>query len=221
MTGPRLIVFLRAPQLGRVKTRLAAGLGDEAALAAYRHLLNATTEAIRDVDSVELRYTPDDAASAVEPWRRTGWTLSAQGAGDLGERLIRAFAEGFGGGFDRIAVIGTDCPYVTAGDVRAAWEALHTGDVVLGPAADGGYWLIGLRRPQPGLFRGMSWGGETVFRETRRRAVELGLTVAVLRELPDVDTTTDWEAYQAFREANPATSPLFAGGPAPDNLPFR
>lgn len=215
------MVFLRAPQLGQVKTRLAACLGPEATLAAYCHLLDVTTEALREFDSVELRYTPDDASLPVEPWRRNGWSLSPQGTGDLGERLVRAFADGFAAGFDRIAVIGTDCPYVTADDIRSAWDALTAKDVVVGPAADGGYWLIGLRTPQPALFARMSWGGETVFEETRRRAEELGLTVAVMRELRDVDTVADWEAYQAFRAAAPATSPLFAGGPAPDNLAFR
>lgn len=215
------MVFLRAPQLGQVKTRLAAGLGPEATLAAYRHLLDVTTEALREFDCVELRYTPDDALLRVEPWRRNGWSLSPQGTGDLGERLVRAFDDGFAAGFDRIAVIGTDCPYVTADDIRSAWEALTTKDVVMGPAADGGYWLIGLRTPQPALFARMSWGGETVFEETRRRAEELGLTVAVMRELRDIDTVADWEAYQAFRAASPATSPLFAGGLAPDNLAFR
>ncbi len=221
MPDLRLIVFLRAPQVGQVKTRLAAALGGEATLAAYRHLLDVTLGAVRELDSVELRYTPDNASLSVEPWRRSGWSTATQGGGDLGERLVRAFADGFASGADRIAVIGTDCPHVTAEDIRWAWEALMSHDVVLGPATDGGYWLIGLRSPQPGLFSGMRWGGETLFQETRRRAVEFGLTVAVLRELPDVDTVADWEAYQASRAAKPATSPLFAGGPAPDNLAFR
>jgi rSAM/selenodomain-associated transferase 1 len=212
---------MRAPLLGQVKTRLAVGLGAEVTLAAYRHLLDVTTKAVRGFDSVEFRYTPDDASSTVEPWRRKGWSTAAQGAGDLGERLVRAFSDGFASGFDRIVVVGTDCPYVTDEDIRRAWEALKTHDVVLGPATDGGYWLIGLRSPQPGFFSGMNWGGETVFAETRRRVVELGLTVSVLRELPDVDTVADWEAYQAFRASNPTTSPLFASGPAPDNLGFR
>jgi len=217
----RLIVLLRLPLLGQVKSRLAAGLGSEQALSAYRHLLAATLDSVRELESVELRHTPDDGLLDAALPLRADWQTTGQGPGDLGTRMNRAFEEGFSLGFDRLVVIGTDCPYLTADDIRAAWKALETHDLVLGPATDGGYWLVGLRRSQPELFCDMAWGSASVCLETRRRAANLGLRSHLLRELPDVDTPADWGAYQSYRNANPSTSPLFASGPAADNLPFR
>lgn len=191
----RLLVFLKVPRSGTVKTRLAATLGDAGALDAYRRILAATLEQISSVPSVELRFSPDDAGDEAAALLRPGWTAVPQGEGDLGQRLSRAFDNAFREGFRRVLVIGSDCPDVTAADMECAHEALDESDVVLGPAADGGYWLLGVRRPCPFLFRGIPWSTASVLAETRARAEAAGLEVALLRTLSDVDTGEDWRRW--------------------------
>ena len=115
----------------------------------------------------------------------------------MGQRLHSAFQRAFHGGAKRVAIIGSDCPAVRVEDIREAWGVLQTHDVVLGPATDGGYWLIGLRQLQPNLFRGVHWSTENVFAETIQRVQHAGLSVHLLRELADVDTDREWRAFLA------------------------
>jgi rSAM/selenodomain-associated transferase 1 len=113
----------------------------------------------------------------------------------LGERLHRAFSESFSEGAERIIIVGSDCPEIAAEDVRGALKELDSHDVVLGPAVDGGYWLIGLRAPHSELFREIPWSSDQVLAQTLRRARNLGLGVQLLRILADIDTEADWNAY--------------------------
>ena len=193
----RLVILLKAPRAGAVKTRLAQTLGADAACAAYRQLVGTLLANLSSLRAVELCFTPGDAGAEVEPWLREEWSLCPQSEGDLGGRLHAVFADHFRSDADRVVVIGSDCPAVTATDIKDAWLALSAHDVVLGPALDGGYWLIGLRAPQPGLFTAMPWSTDAVLAETMRRAREAGLRVALLRELSDVDTEADWERWLA------------------------
>ena len=142
-----------------------------------------------------IAITPGDASAEISPWLRADWTAVPQAAGDLGDRLHAAFTEHFLADAEHVVIIGSDCPTVTATDIEDAWVALAGHDIVLGPALDGGYWLIGLRAPQPALFTAMPWSTEAVFGETMRRAREGGLRVALLRELADVDTEADWTRW--------------------------
>lgn len=196
-------MFFRAPRKGTVKTRLAARVGQETALAIHQQLVDLTLTRLKSISCVDLKITPDDALPEVAPMARTGWTLSPQGGGDLGDRLTRGFESAFLRQPGRWIAVGTDCPEITAQDVEAAWERLATADVVLGPALDGGYWLIGLRAPHPELFRGIPWGGPDVFAFTIQRIQAAGLTVAELRRLGDVDTHADWSEWRARIEAKP------------------
>lgn len=191
----RLLVFLRAPREGQVKTRLACEIGPVAALEAYRTLLQRTLDAAADFGAVELRFTPYDALPLVEPLLRPGWTAVGQGEGDLGVRLDSAFRDAFRDGFQRVMVVGSDCPEISPEDLSQADERLSESDVVLGPAHDGGYWLLGLRRPAPFLFRDMPWSTPHVFAETVRRVEAAGLRLGRLRELADVDTAADWRRW--------------------------
>ena len=190
-----LIVFVKAPRVGTVKTRLAQQIGAKAACDAYQQLVRAVLNRIDSLHHVQLRYNPDDAASEIAQWRRRTWTLSPQGVGDLGERLAGAFAESFAAGASRVVVIGSDCPWLSAADIEEAWNDLETHDLVLGPARDGGYWLVGLRGPSPELFSDISWSSETVLAQTIQRARARELRVRLLRELRDVDTLEDWQAF--------------------------
>jgi rSAM/selenodomain-associated transferase 1 len=199
-----LIIFLKAPRPGQVKTRLAKTIGADAACAAYRQLIETVLNRVSSLPGVHLRYAPDDAFAEIQPWLRPGWKAAAQGLGDLGERLHAAFVETFNRGAERVVVIGSDCPGVSARDIETAWAALKGNDVVIGPATDGGYWLIGLRELQPALFKEMAWSTKTVFQETVKRCKTAGLSVKLLRELADVDTEADWLAYSKTSKSVPA-----------------
>src|SRR5436189_1293071 len=148
MGEDKLIVFVKAPRPGAVKTRLAKAIGAPAAGAAYRRLVETLLHQLQGVGGVELCFSPDDASGEVQHWLKEGWSSSPQGGGDLGQRLQSAFQRAFHAGAKRVAIIGSDCPAVSVGDIRKAWDGLQMHDVVLGPATDGGYWLIGLRQLQ-------------------------------------------------------------------------
>ncbi len=223
MAEDRLIIFVKSPRPGFVKSRLAASIGPEAAAEAYRTLVNellinltipppscgrqfnkALTphSALRTPHSIQLHYTPDDALAEIQPWLQPDWTASPQGSGTLGERMQRAFLDAFAGSARRVALIGSDCPTVSMRDVEEAWTALASHDLVLGPATDGGYWLIGLRRTHSELFEEMPWSTETVFDETLRRAAKLGLRVELLSPRTDVDTEQDWHEFLRAARTN-------------------
>lgn len=193
----RLIVFVKAPLEGTVKTRLAAEIGDAAALQAYRTLVGTLLDQLAPLHDVELRFTPDTARALIEPWRRRHWRAHPQGDGALGERLQRAFAHSFTAGARGVAIIGSDCPEVTEADIHAAWSALEVHEVVLGPARDGGYWLIALRHRCDTLFEDIPWSTPGVLGATLDRTRAAGLSTHLLRELTDVDTAADWAAFQA------------------------
>jgi uncharacterized protein len=201
MDREQLIIFLKAPRVGTVKTRLDATLGAQAACLAYQILVDTLLGNLSALKNVELRHAPDEASREMEPWLRQGWTAQGQGEGDLGERLGAAFDAAWMSGCRRVVIIGSDCPEVTARDVRSAWRELRTHDLILGPANDGGYWLIGLSQPRPALFEGIAWSSDTVFRETLERARRWALKVHLLRTLTDVDTEADWNAFLRKRNA--------------------
>ena len=195
----KLIVFVKAPRPAAVKTRLAESIGTEAACAAYRRLVETLLKQLRNLRAVELCFSPDDAAAEIRSWLEEDWNSSPQGGGDLGQRLQSAFERAFATGVKRVVIIGSDCPAVTAEDIYEAWRSLRTHDVVLGPATDGGYWLIGLGRSQPQLFHHIHWSTEGVLTETTKRIRQTGLSVQLLRELQDVDTQDDWRRFLASR----------------------
>ena len=191
----RLIVFLKAPRPGSVKTRLAKTVGPERACAIYRELLDRVIANLAGITDVEVRFTPDNAGGEIAHWVQKNWRARPQGCGHLGERLQRAFADSFSEGFERVIVVGSDCPHVSKNDIRHAVGELDSHDAVIGPAVDGGYWLIGLRAPQPELFREIAWSSNQVLAQTLGHAKTLGLRTRLLRLLSDIDTEEDWNAY--------------------------
>lgn len=193
MTRCTVIVFAKAPRPGQAKTRLIPVLGAQGAAQLAERLLHATLHhaAAADVGPVDLCVTPDRhhmafAAAAL----RYGLTLSEQGDGELGERMARAFARVLAGAA-RALLIGTDVPGLDAGYLRAAAQALDDHDAVFGPAADGGYTLVGLKRPEPGLFVGMRWSHAAVMAQTRERLAMLNLRHVELPLLHDIDEPAD------------------------------
>ena len=190
---PLLLVFLRAPVLGKVKTRLAATLGKERALVIYKRLLQHTIEEGAKLGVDRQAWYSDDIPPN-EPCAVLGYSVHQQIGADLGERMQRAFDNGFVNGHGPIIIIGTDLPQLSEALLREALKALGTHDAVIGPANDGGYYLLGLRKPCAELFQGKTWSTDTGFKRTTADLERLGRTWEALPELIDIDTEADLEA---------------------------
>jgi rSAM/selenodomain-associated transferase 1 len=204
-----LIVFLKHPEPGAVKTRLASALGAETAAALYRALaegvLEATVPRSGEYETLVF-FDPPEAAEAMRAWL-PGVRLRPQCVGDLGARMTAAFARAFERGARRAAIIGTDAPGVTRETVAGALAALDDADVVVGPAEDGGYYLLAFCVPHPELFEDVAWSTPAVLEETLARAATAGLRVRELPRLRDVDTLED------VRAEWPRLRPLLEGQP--------
>lgn len=197
MAGPRqkLIVFTRIPEVGRNKTRLIPALGAEGASAFHerlaRHAIGRASgfAVCHPGTELEIRVTGGSTVDG-RAWLGGGeWKI--QSDGDLGERLNVAVEEAFESGDDRLVLLGTDCPRLDETRLGEAFDALNRSDVVIGPALDGGYYLIGLKKSEPELFKGILWGGPEVFAQTMERVSKCGLSSTVLGELSDVDMPED------------------------------
>jgi rSAM/selenodomain-associated transferase 1 len=192
----RVMVFARAPTPGEAKTRLIPALGEAGAAALHRRLVTRTLRAAADalIGPVELWCTPDTGDPFfIDCERRLGVSLHAQGEGDLGSRMRRAFESALARA-PRAILVGSDIPALSAQYLRDADQALVRGDeIVIGPAEDGGYALIGLSRCDPDLFRDIPWGGPEVLSETRRRTTALSWRLSELPALWDVDRPEDLE----------------------------
>lgn len=200
----RLIVFTRYPEPGRTKTRLIPALGPRAAAETQtemtRHVLG-RSDAWLDggPKEQEVRFEGGDAGLMAARFGRRAYV--PQGRGGLGERMARAFTDAFDAGCARVVVIGGDCPGIDADLLRRAFERLRDHDVALGPATDGGYYLIGLRVMTRALFGDLPWGSAAVLERTLALAREAGLSVALLDELPDVDLPEDLGVWRAAQRA--------------------
>jgi rSAM/selenodomain-associated transferase 1 len=195
-TGCRVIVFAKAPEPGKVKTRLIPALGEAGAAALHRRLVMHSLRAATDSElgPVELWCAPDTGDPFFrECQRRSGVSLRSQGEGDLGARMHRAFGAALSRA-SRAILVGSDIPALSAQYLRDAKRALAGGDdVVVGPAEDGGYVLIGLSHCDLELFREIPWGGPEVLSETRRRIAALRWRLIELPALWDVDRPEDLE----------------------------
>jgi rSAM/selenodomain-associated transferase 1 len=203
-----LLVFLKTARPGAVKTRLAATLGKAAAAELYRVLAEAEVRRTAPRGGEYERrfcFTPKGARAAMKAWF-PGEVFEPQEGADLGARMARAFDQAFRGGARRVAIIGGDVPAVSREIVREAFRSLQDHDVVLGPARDGGYYLLALSRPRPGLFRGIAWGTSSVLAATVKKAT--GLAVRLLEPLTDIDTLedlrTEWRRLAPLLAARPA-----------------
>lgn len=201
-----LLIFARPAELGRVKTRLAADIGAEAALAIYRHLLTHTRGVAGPVAAHKTVWLAEagPAADLTDWW--LGLEQLPQPPGDLGEKMQAAFAHSFSRRATAVVIIGTDCPGLRTEHLRAAFEALENHDVVLGPATDGGYYLLGMKQLWPSLFQDKAWSTATVRAATEADVEQLGLRLQLLPELSDLDTGADLRAWEV------ATGKTFAAG---------
>ncbi len=191
----RVVLFTRNPEPGRAKTRLVPALGPEGAADLQRRMTErilATIDRLADARdvSVEIRMA-GGTLDLARAWLGEERRIRPQGPGDLGARMHRAFEDASRDGIEATVIVGADCPAITRAHLERAFDALHESELALGPAEDGGYWLIGLRQPRPSLFIGIPWGEATVFAETVRVAEASGIAPALLDVLADVDRPED------------------------------
>jgi rSAM/selenodomain-associated transferase 1 len=189
-----VLVFQKNAILGKVKTRLASGMGELRALEIYRHLIQLTYSAMEDVPVTVWTYFSDFIPETVNTSIEKSFVQEGQ---DLGERMANAFARSFELGMDKVVLIGTDCPTLQSNHLNEAFEALTHSDLVLGPATDGGYYLIGMNRRADYLFEVITWSTSQVLSETLNVASQHGLTTTLLHELDDIDTQEDWQRYSS------------------------
>jgi len=198
-----LLCFLKYPRAGQVKTRLAAELGEAAAAELYRALAErVVSEAWPLEQSYDLIVCCDPAhpLELYRTWLGAQLSLIPQQGAELGKRLLHAFASHFELGYDRVIALGSDCIGMDETFYNEAFNALAETDLVLGPAHDGGYYLIGLNKPQDLLFERMPWSTSEVLAITRARAEALGLRLRLLEEKLDLDTLDD---FTRLRESLP------------------
>ncbi len=198
-----LFLFVRHPEPGRAKTRLIPALGAAGAAALYRRMAEAVAAqagrlARPGLDHVAL-VEPPERVGEVGRWLGSPWKVRGQVDGDLGERLAAAFHDAFTAGASRVVAIGSDCLDVDGALLGRAFDLLTAADAVVGPATDGGYYLIGLSRPVAGCFDQIPWSTTETLAVTRTRLAAAGCTVAELPVLRDLDTPEDLAALAPLR----------------------
>lgn len=214
MTCPAVIVMVKAPVPGTVKTRLVPPLtaGSAASLAAA--FVQDAVRNARQIAEVLIAYSPADGNLLLKSLLPDGLYWTAQRGDDLGKRMGAAMADAAGSGFSPLVVIGTDSPTLSPACIAEAIQTLQSGsaDVVFGPTADGGYYLVGARQPQPDLFDGVAWSTEAALTQTAANAARLNLRCHLLPAWHDVDTSKDLARLRhelkdpAVRERVPATA---------------
>lgn len=193
-------IFCKSPIPGEVKTRLAASIGPEAATAIYRASAEHVIWNVRHGGLPTVVFIDrEDALKAFHDW--VGGQLAVQEGKDLGERMKNASDVLVRHGYQQMIIVGTDTPWIDADTIHQAVDILHKNDIVIGPALDGGYYLIGTKGHQPTLFEEISWSTTEVLQQTQERAFEEGLSVGLLDELRDIDT---WDDLKAILDDSPA-----------------
>ncbi|WP_162342624.1 TIGR04282 family arsenosugar biosynthesis glycosyltransferase [Cyclobacterium salsum] len=184
-----IIVFQKYPEAGFVKTRLAKTIGAEKAANLYAFLIRHTHQQLAGLEAAIFVFHLGPIAT--ENYPQKGYHFYPQGSGDLGKKMHQAFQRVFDLGFEQVLIIGTDCYELKRDHLQQAFEALKTKDLVLGPAVDGGYYLLGLKRPAAPLFQEISWSTATVLQQTLNRANQENLGYGLLEKLRDVDRYED------------------------------
>ncbi len=191
LTANCLIIFTRYPEPGKTKTRLIPALGELGAAQLHRRMAEHTVQQAKAVSCpIEVWYV-GGTKELMQDWLGTDLRYQEQPAGDLGDRMCAAFRSAFEQGYRSVIIIGTDCPGITTALLAQSFAELQNQVVAIGPAIDGGYYLIGLQRLVPELFQGITWSTATVFAETLAIIDRLQLSIWRLPPLPDIDLPAD------------------------------
>ncbi len=188
-----VLLFLKAPRPGTVKTRLAETVGDVKAMEIYIQLVERQLKLLPENAEVEIHFAPPDAGEEMRKWLGEELSYIPQCEGDLGDRLTYGVRKAFAEGAETVACIGGDCPGLQTPAFKQAEDALRKDqDLVVGPTFDGGYYLIAMKRHHPQLFEQIPWSHHQTLNVTLQRAEENALNVTLLDPLADVDREADW-----------------------------
>ncbi|RXG24722.1 TIGR04282 family arsenosugar biosynthesis glycosyltransferase [Leeuwenhoekiella aequorea] len=190
-----VLIFTRNPELGKVKTRLAAGVGDEAALAIYKFLLEHTVSITKDL-SADKHVFYSEKIRSEDLWNESNYIKKLQYGVDLGARMHKAFEDSFKAGYKKVIIIGSDMYDLSQKDIELAFSELDHHDFVVGPAQDGGYYLLGMTFLLPQLFQNKEWGTETVLEDTLKDLRSHSFKLLEVRN--DVDYYEDIKGIDAF-----------------------
>jgi uncharacterized protein len=196
-----LIIFTKNPIPGKVKTRLAATVGKDKALKIYKQLIQYTIELTNQLPIPKFLYY-SDSIDLNDNWSNSLYKKMLQSGAGLGEKMKNAFSDLFDQGYDKVLIIGTDCPELSPGIINAAFDKLNNHDVVIGPARDGGYYLLGMKKLYPVLFQDISWSTDQVLHQTLSACVDSGLSNLLLDELSDIDNEEDLIALKPSKKLN-------------------
>ncbi len=185
-----LLIFAKNPTYGHVKTRLAVTIGNDLALAVYQHLLRYTSSITNDLP-VEKIVFYSNAIEEHDTWNNEVYKKQVQSGHDLGERMQSAFIYAFEEGNKEVVIIGTDCLELTSAIIMNAFTGLKNNDVVIGPASDGGYYLLAMKQMHHQLFHNIKWSTNEVLKQTLAICKNENLLVYQLQELSDIDTEND------------------------------
>ncbi len=190
-----LLIFIRNPEIGKVKTRLARVLGAAEALRIYLSLLEKTRKTSAET-SAERWLFYSDFVPEQDEWPQELFLKKRQEPlEDLGARMEAAFQQAFDAGADKVVIVGSDCPELSPNILQAAFEALDHADFVIGPVFDGGYYLLGMKQMETTLFRDISWSTDRVRAQTLEKIAALNKQCQVLPLLTDIDEASDWTDY--------------------------
>lgn len=197
----KIIIFVKAPEPGRVKTRLCPPLSSAEAALLYQAFVQDTLAMAAQIQqtTVELAYEPTDSYPDLAWLGRENLSFFKQEGKDLGSRLIHAFERAFVNGSVRVVIIGSDSPALPSDYIRRAFAEMDSHDVALGPTADGGYYLIGLTRPAPQIFQNISWSTAAVYNQTVGLVKQHGLSLAELPLFWDIDKAEDLALLEKSR----------------------
>jgi rSAM/selenodomain-associated transferase 1 len=193
-----LFFFIKSPEQAAVKSRLAAAVGAETARELYRNFVLDMLDTLSDItaggqNDLRVCYYPPEAGREMRDWLGSSYTFAAQQGNDLGERMAHAFLTGFAAGYGRAILLGSDTPDLTSSIIAEGLSRLTSHDAVIGPACDGGYYLLGLQSQAflPDIFYGMPWSTGEVYARTREAFRSVNAHVFVLPSWRDIDTIAD------------------------------
>ena len=189
-----LLFFVKNPERGKVKSRLAATIGDDSAVSLYKNLVAQMLSTLKEgTFPLYICFFPKNAQKPIKNWLGREYHYIPQNGKDLGERMRNGFIDGFAMGHRRVVLIGSDIPDLPLGFIKEAFASLRKKDAVVGPAYDGGYYLIGFKDKtfSPQVFEGMAWGTQNVFDETMKKLKRSRRVVHTLPYLRDIDTAKD------------------------------
>ncbi len=186
-----IIIFVRNPELGKVKTRLAATVGNDKALAIYKELLQHTFSTVKNVKADKFVFY-HEVITDNDIWSEMGFIKKIQQNVELGEKMKAAFQEVFSADYKNVLIIGSDCLQLNSKIIEDAFTMLKEKDTVIGPAKDGGYYLLGMSIMHNFIFENKEWSTSSVFSDTIHDIEQHQLSVGFLPELLDVDSEEDW-----------------------------